>query len=111
MRVTAFHDDQRPSNLATVPPHFLPMMHMEEKSYDKLETWLLAAQSQDSRSLACASDNLSEHYIRAKRFAALKAHKNAFKSSTDLGNKNQSGLSKGNKHESPPAALLQHLNS
>ena len=85
-------------------------MYQEEKSYDKLEAWLLAAQSQDSRSIACASDNLSEHYIRAKKFAALKTQKGQFKSSTDVRHLNQSEFAKRDRRESPPASLLQHLN-
>ena len=53
-------------------------MYMEEKSYDKLENWLIAAHSQDSKSMSNATDNLSEHYIRAKKFAALKKNQNKF---------------------------------
>lgn len=32
-------------------------------------------QSQDSKSIACRSECLSEHYIRAKKFAALRTNR------------------------------------
>ena len=76
----------------------------EERHY-----WLAHAQSQEAKSISCATDNCSEHYIRAKKFAAHKKRQQSFRKQIDVGSSSE--YSKQNKRESPPAQInsLKHL--
>ena len=59
--------------------------------------------------MSAATDNCSEHYIRAKKFAAHKKRQASFRKLVEVGS--SSGNSKQNKRESPPAQInsLKHL--
>ena len=77
--------------------------HLDQSAYYNQEKhqWLAYAQSLEAKSVSCATDNCSEHYIRAKKFAAHKKRQKSFRKQVDIGSSSE--YSKQNKRESPPA--------
>ena len=89
-------NDQQVSDKAVAAPR--NRNYMAERSFDRMidgrpadytdnvsrnfDAHSQAQPSYDNRSMACRSENLSEHYIKAKKFAALRSNKKSDAAST-----------------------------